>query len=1346
MIRFNLRKLLQCRLGAQALLTATLFSIGSFAFAGTYGTQPFTFANGTTNIGGGATIASNNGVASIQNNALRLTANGTGDTGASFKLPDLDPGKEVQSFQVTFVVRIFSSGTPADGFSFNFGALPSDNGGGEGGFAMPNGLVVAWDTYNNTNDAPSIEIFANGISVGNFPQTFNTTDGNYRPVTVRWDANGLDVVFNGVTICTDLPTPGFIPTPGNRFGFSARTGGATEDVFIDDLLATTTPATALETGGPVITEFVANNADSLEDEDTDKPDWIEIYNGQNASVSLAGWSLTNAAGNKTLWTFPSVNIGAYQYVVVFASGKNRNVASLPLHTNFTLQREAGYLALVRPDGTTVASEFSYGDQAADVSFGETGATRVRGYLYPTTPGTKNTPNVADGPPAEDVVFSRTGGIITNTTPLAISPPVTPGAVVRYTTNNTEPSAASPAYSAPFNITNTTTIRARTFAPGRLPGPVSSRTFVRLDSSLTNYNGSGQPFSSNLPIVVLDSFGVPVDNYTGAGNRAYRLTYGVVIAPDPTSGRATITDLPDYQGRGGTHVRGESSAGFPQRQYSWELWNNEDQDKAESLLGLPAESDWVLYAPWSEKTLMRDVLVFGLMRKHRGDYMAARTKFCEVLFNQSGSTSLGYSSSYRGVYVLKEKLKIDSNRLNLAKLNNLTTQQPGVTGGYIIRKDKPDSDSTSWTTNSPYSIPLQSYDPDFLNSAQFSYLQSYINTFQSVLAGGSFANPATGYAAYIDVDTFIDAQWFVEWTKQVDGYVFSTYFHKDRGGKFRAGPIWDFNIAIGNANYGTGESPTGWLYDTGGVGQLWYPRLHQDPYYKLRHWDRFWELRKGILGTASVLGDIDGYASTLLNGSTTPVTNSMSPLPPSQENAVRRHYRKYPRLGQYDWPNPAGFASRTLYNSNGNATTGEVDYMKNWLQTRLAWLDDQFRVGSVIYRPPNFSHAGGNVALGFQLTMSPYSGLAPSGTTYANGSIVYTLDGSDPRASTGAVSATAQTYSSPITLNNSHVVKARLYNNGSWSPATTATFIVDAVAASASNLVVSELLYNPLGPTTAEGNAGFTSGNQFEFLELMNVSNQNVDLSTVTIADAVDFNFANANPNVLTLPPGGRVVVVGDQAAFNFRYGTNPGVKIAGTFSGNLSNSGELITIRSGDNIIAQFTWGEAEPWPIAADGSGFSLVLNNPGANPDYSAGWNWRPSAEIGGDPGAADSAPFTGSPTGDTDLDGHSDFLEYAVGSDLADPASISMPTVMIAPYVIAGQSGNYLQFQFRRNLSADGCSYTVLLSDDAVTWQTGPTAVTYVGTMHNGDGTATVTYRSTLPVDSARPNVFMKLRVGP
>jgi hypothetical protein len=361
-------------------------------------------------------------------------------------------------------------------------------------------------------------------------------------------------------------------------------------------------------------------------------------------------------------------------------------------------------------------------QAEDISLGEKGSGRVLGYLQPPTPGAKNAANRADGLPAEDVVFSREGGLITAPITLTIAAPSTPGAIVRYTVNNTEPNETSPIYAAPFSIGTNTTVRARVFAPNRLPGKVSSRTFLKLDTTLLNYAGTGRAFESNLPIVVLDSFAVSVDSYTDQAGRPFRLTYAVVIDKNPATGRATITDLPNFEGRSGTHVRGESSAGFQQRQYSWETWDNDNNDKPVSLLGLPQESDWLLYAPWSEKTLMRDHMIFGVMRRLRRDYMAVRSKLCEVFFNQNNASSIGYGT-YRGVYLLKEKIKTDANRVNIAKINTLTTDPTLITGGYIFRKDKPDADSTSWTT-ARNAIGLASFDPDLLAPLQTTYLQGY----------------------------------------------------------------------------------------------------------------------------------------------------------------------------------------------------------------------------------------------------------------------------------------------------------------------------------------------------------------------------------------------------------------------------------------------------------------------------------------------------------------------------------------------------------------------------------------------------------------------------------------------
>ena len=1231
------------------LLAALVLAVPSWLPAGQYpsggGTQPFTYANGTTNLGDGTTIGTNTTAtdsypsAVILNNVLRLTQNRTANTSSSFKLPDLDPGLALASWDVTlqFAMDVRFGRTPADGWSLNIGPIPAGNGGGEGGFVMTGGLFIAFDTYGTQQ----IVVSANGIAVGSFPQTFSF-DSVYRSVSVHWDSGGLDVSYNGTAICTNLATPGYTPASGHTFAFSARTGSLSEGVYLDNLQVATTPATQLNTGGPVISEFCADNANGIEDENGDSSDWIEIYNGAATAANLAGWTLTDDVALPAKWTFPSVSVPAYGYLKLFASSKNRTDPAYPLHTNFSISKASGYLALFRPNATA-ASEFTYGAQAEDISYGllPSGASYVYGYLETPTPGAANSGLQAAGPPAEDVVYLKdgvatTGGLFANSFTLSIQTPAAPGSVVRYTTDNTPPTATSPVYSTPLTISSTTTVRARVYTPDRLPGPVASRTFLLMDSTLTNYHGSGQPFSSNLPIIVFDSYSVPIDNYTTEGSRPYRLTYSVVIdknpsAPSPDTDRAVITATPDFQGRGGTHVRGETSAGFPQKSYAWELWNNDNEDKTASILGFPAESDWVLHAPYTDKTLMRNYIAYDRMRALAGKSEGMGVKFVEVFFNQDGGALT--ESDYRGVYTLIEKIKRSPDRVDIQKLSDLMTDSSLISGGYIFKRDKNDPGDVTFATTLMNStttggqVPGFTFDePSAPNATQKTWLTNHVNAFEAALTGSNFADPATGYAAYINTRSFIDNQWLVEITKQIDGYRWSTYYYKDRNGKINAGPIWDYNLSCFNANYNGGDSHSGWYYSVLGTTDYYYwPRLHQDPNYEIQHWDRYWEMRRGIFATTTLLNYIDGLASQLTNGSSTPVTNSMANQAPLLENPAMRHYRKWPVLGSYLWPNPNNYGGRTKYWNGASLTPtaytsadAEVDAMKNFLMQRLAWIDDQDYVGTVIYRPVNFSLSGGSVTAGTPLTITPYTGTPPVGYTYATGgTIYYTTDGSDPRSSGGSIAGTA--YTGPLALNQSGTIKARYYLSGNWSPVTTATFAVNAAPASAADLVISEISYRPLAPApgTPEYLAGYTSGNNFEYVEILNVSGGDVDLTGCAFTQGITFSFASVPVTKLILPAGGRALVVGNEGAFTMRFGSGLSNQILGVFGGNLNNTGETVTLLGADlSVIASVTYGYTEPWPTAPYDSGFSLVLANARANPTYTAS-DFRSSLQAGGTPG---------------------------------------------------------------------------------------------------------------------------------
>ncbi|HEX5177422.1 MAG TPA: Ig-like domain-containing protein, partial [Chthoniobacteraceae bacterium] len=365
------------------------------------------------------------------------------------------------------------------------------------------------------------------------------------------------------------------------------------------------------------------------------------------------------------------------------------------------------------------------------------------------------------------------------------------------------------------------------------------------------------------------------------------------------------------------------------------------------------------------------------------------------------------------------------------------------------------------------------------------------------------------------------------------------------------------------------------------------------------------------GPENFLNLIDATAAELLNGGSGNIGNNTPAMPAEEENAVMRHFRKWRILGTYVWPNPAGFAQRTTYQS-------EVNAMKNFVNARLAWIDDQNFVGTVIYRPPVLSSNGGSVPSGTALTIAPHAGTPPGGRTYATGTLYYTLDGSDPRLHGGAVAPGAIQYTGPITLTGPATVNARLLSatGNNWSPIANAEFTIDTVPASAANLVVSEVMYHPRAATPEESAAGYGE-NDFEFVELLNIGNESIDLTGCELQDAVNFDFDVVDPATLTLAPGARLLVVANLPAFIARYGDNPATKIAGVFSGSLSNSGELFTLRAASGeLIAQFTWSDVDPWPTGADAGGASLLLSNPAPNTDYTAA-SWRAGAQVDGSPG---------------------------------------------------------------------------------------------------------------------------------
>lgn len=228
---------------------------------------------------------------------------------------------------------------------------------------------------------------------------------------------------------------------------------------------------------PIISEIVAINNNTLDDEDGDSSDWIEIYNSTALNLNLGGYSLTDDPLTPSRWQFPAGTVLAGgEYLIIFASGKDRTTAGSEFHTNFNLNRKGEDLRLYAPDGATLVSQLLYPAQISDIGYGIDDADSIR-FISPT-PGAANGTGF-DGK-VEDTKFSIDRGFYEIPQRIAITT-ATPGAEIRYTTDGSEPTVGrGTIYSAPILVATTTTLRVAAFKAGLLPTNVDTHTYLFLD--------------------------------------------------------------------------------------------------------------------------------------------------------------------------------------------------------------------------------------------------------------------------------------------------------------------------------------------------------------------------------------------------------------------------------------------------------------------------------------------------------------------------------------------------------------------------------------------------------------------------------------------------------------------------------------------------------------------------------------------------------------------------------------------------------------------------------------------------------------------------------------------------
>ena len=418
------------------------------------------------------------------------------------------------------------------------------------------------------------------------------------------------------------------------------------------------------------------------------------------------------------------------------------------------------------------------------------------------------------------------------------------------------------------------------------------------------------------------------------------------------------------------------------------------------------------------------------------------------------------------------------------------------------------------------------------------------------------------------------------------------------------------------------------------------------------------------------------------------------------------------------------------------------YMQGWLDHYSQFLPGENIVGRSAYINTRGNHVRGLIdsavaAIPYRVTTSS-GGSTPGSTTTVSGDAwvdVRELRLAGTQVSLGVtwVDDNSWELTLPVTPGaNSYTIEAigfdgSVIGSDTFSIAGTGSL----VPADAATLAISEIHYHPLAPDEDEIAAGFGDAAMFEWVELLNLSESvTLDLGNVSFDDGI----ALVIPLGTTLAPGKRLVVPAHAAAFTHRYGAlEAGELLALSFLGDdgtnrLSNSGARLELSSAANEpIAEFSYSDSRPWPISADGDGYSLTLMCPGRNaptlPD-----SWRSSASLGGSPGTHDALPLAewvlangvADLYGDTDLDGIESLIEYLAGSDPNRPNGLALSTGF--------GSGGEVTLEFVQRIGADEADLLAEQSDSLQAWETG---VEYWGRENNGDGTATLRFRSSFDV---------------
>lgn len=419
--------------------------------------------------------------------------------------------------------------------------------------------------------------------------------------------------------------------------------------------------------------------------------------------------------------------------------------------------------------------------------------------------------------------------------------------------------------------------------------------------------------SDLPIVMIQTNGQSIPDepkiiadlgiiYNGPGVRNY--------ITDPKN---------EYNGKMGIERRGNYSASLPQKPYALQLQDALGNQIDSSLIGMPAEHDWLLIANYNDKSFARNILPFELFDEI-GHY-APRTRLVDMVLN----------GEYKGIYLLTEKIKRDANRVDVADLYPWETGSPDITGGYILKFDYWDN-TNSWQL-AYHPIDHPTFDvhmvyvypkPDAIVGPQMAFIQGYVDQFETALYGPNFADPINGFRKYISTQSWLDYFIVNEVARNGDGFKKSCYLNKEKDhsdgslGKLKAGPVWDFDWAwkdMWDCVYSATDGSE-WAYKVNDCNpdvhsSGWYVRMFEDPIFQDEMRCRYEDLRRNVLSEAYLHAKVDSIANVV-------------------NESQAWHYTTWGNMGVATGTPEVQAPSQTY--------AEEVQRLKDWITRRLDWLD------------------------------------------------------------------------------------------------------------------------------------------------------------------------------------------------------------------------------------------------------------------------------------------------------------------------------------------------------------------------------------------------------------------------